>query len=764
MVHLICTIIFSVMMAESRAVAKQALKKLEDQLTCAICLDVFKDPKLLQCFHVYCKDCLQRLVVTDRQGQLSLRCPTCRQSTLLPPATNVSDLQPAFHIHHLFEIQDALEKVKAPKKVLCTKCNKNRPATSYCRDCGKYTCATCTAIHSDWDDFAEHEVVALEQLESKVKQLDSLKKVTLYCSLHKGKELELYCETCEELICHNCTVKKHKDHQYDLVDDTFEKHKAEMVASLDPVENQLGVVVKALEQIEQQSADVNDQRVATKAEIQKIVLQLHEMLEARKTELMGKVDEYADQKVKNLAAQKDEVETVQTQLVSCLSFVRESLRTGSQGEVMKIKKTVMKQIKEMTDNFKPDMLSPCELAYIEFIPSPKLAQACWQFGDVRVNPVSPKKCYATGKGIMVAELGEKVTVVLHTVDDKEKACTKPAETIMSELVSVADETKMACSIKAIEASKYEIGYQPSSRGRHQLHIKVEGEHIKGSPFTVTVKLPVQKLGTPVRVISGLNSPWGVAVNQRGEIIVAESSSHRISIFSRTGERLRSFGSQGSGQGQFSSPRGVAVDDDGNILVAEASNNHSIQKFTSDGTFVAAVDKGTIDISSSFDISIHPDNMRIIVSDFGNNCIQILNSDLTFNSSFGGHGNKGGQTTYPWAVAFDSTGNIYQGGQSSTCVQVFNADGQFLRRFGCQGSGQGELNYPSGIAIDSDDVVYVADYYNDRVSIFTTKGAFLTAFGNKGNGQGQFSTPIGIAVDKDGFVYVCDYHNGRLQVF
>ena len=76
-------------MAESRAVAKQALKKLEDQLTCAICLDAFKDPKLLQCFHVYCKDCLQRLVVQDRQGQLSLRCPTCRQSTLLPPATNV---------------------------------------------------------------------------------------------------------------------------------------------------------------------------------------------------------------------------------------------------------------------------------------------------------------------------------------------------------------------------------------------------------------------------------------------------------------------------------------------------------------------------------------------------------------------------------------------------------------------------------------------------------------------------------------------------
>ena len=113
-------------MAESHSVAKQALKKLEDQLTCAICLNAFKDPKLLQCFHVYYKDCLQRLVVADGQGQLSLRCPTCRQSTLLSPGTSISDLQPAFHIHHLFEIQDALEKVKEPQKVMCGKCKKTK--------------------------------------------------------------------------------------------------------------------------------------------------------------------------------------------------------------------------------------------------------------------------------------------------------------------------------------------------------------------------------------------------------------------------------------------------------------------------------------------------------------------------------------------------------------------------------------------------------------------------------------------------------------
>ena len=487
----------------------------------------------------------------------------------------------------------ALEKVKEPKKVMCGKCTKaQQQATSYCRDCGEFICAMCTTIHSHWDDFAEHEVVALEQLESKVKHLDSLKKVVFYCSLHKGKELELYCETCEELICTHCTVKKHRDHQYDLISNMFEKHKAEMVACLKPVEDQLGIANKALEQIEQCSTIIDEKRVETKTEVKTIFRQLHQMLEAREVELTDKIDEISNQKQKNLAAQKDKVETIQTQLVSCLSFVRESLRTGSQGEVMKIKKTVMKQIKEMTDNFKSNRLSPCETADLKFVPSPKLAQACQEFGEVYARNIFSEKCYATGKGLELAKVDERATAVINIVDDKEKACAASVEAVMCEFVSIANDKTTKCSIKAVEASQFEISYQPTSRGRHQLHIKVEGEHIKGSPFTVTV---IKKLGTPVRVISGLSNPWGVTVNQRGEIIVAESSVHRISIFSPTGEKLQSFSSQGSGQGQFNEPRGVAVDNDGNILVVDGGNKR-IQKFTSDGKLVMVVGKGTIDRS------------------------------------------------------------------------------------------------------------------------------------------------------------------------
>ena len=130
------------------------------------------------------------------------------------------------------------------------------------------------------------------------------------------------------------------------------------------------MISKALEQLSLRSHEVNDQRAAIEASIVQQIQQLIDILQARKVELIGELDQIFHLKMKNLGTQKDELEMVHTQLASCLSFVRDSLGTGSKGEVMKMKKGVMKQIKEMTENFKPDMLPPCESANIKFTPTP----------------------------------------------------------------------------------------------------------------------------------------------------------------------------------------------------------------------------------------------------------------------------------------------------------------------------------------------------------------------------------------------------------
>ena len=273
-------------MATPPTVTEEALRKLEDQLTCGICLDSYTEPKLLQCFHVFCKQCLERLVVRDCQG-LSLNCPSCRRSTLLP-STGVSGLQTAFHLNNLFEVRDAIEKVKQPQKTQCEKCKK-RVATSFCRNCGQFICARCTETHQEWDEFSSHEVITLGQLEGDVAQLFPPKKKVMFCSKHPTKELDLYCETCEELVCRDCTVRIHRDHQYDLVTDAFQKHKDVLVTSLRPVEQQLDTVTKSQQQLDTQCQQITDQREALVGNIHKTIQQLQEALEVRKTEIIGQL-------------------------------------------------------------------------------------------------------------------------------------------------------------------------------------------------------------------------------------------------------------------------------------------------------------------------------------------------------------------------------------------------------------------------------------------------------------------------------------------
>ena len=697
--------------------AEKTLKKVEEELNCSICLDTYSDPKLLQCFHAYCHKCLVKLVVRDQQGQLILTCPICRHDTPVP-ANGVAGLQPAFQINHLLEIMEEHKKAAA-----------DPPASA-------------------------------EKAERDSASLTSRDKVKVCCPEHAGKEVELFCETCGEPVCVKCALKggKHHSHDCEELDKAFERYKVEVTASLEPMEKQVTTITKALAQLDARCAEISDQRAAVEADVHTAFGKLQRILDTRKTELIGQLHHITQRKLKGLAVQRDQLETTLAQLSSCLGFMRESLKTGSQEEVLLMKSSVVKQVKELTTTFPPDMLKPSTEADAIFSALADVATACRNYGQVSAPGLpDPSKCRATGKGIEAAVVGEMSTAVLQAVNFKGQPCEEPIQSSECELVSELSGTRTRGSVERKGRSQYEVNYQPTIKARHQLHVKVEGQHIRGSPFTISAKSPVEKLGTPILTLRGVSEPWGVAINQRGEVIVAEYDGDCVSVFSPSGEKLRTFGTRGSGQGQFKYPRGVAVDDEWNILVADGGD-HRIQKFTPEGHFLTAVGaggKGPLQFYHPTDIVLNAANKKVYVTDSYNHRVQVLNSDLTFCSSFGKHGSGKGQFNSPYGIACDSTGKVYVADRDNHRVQVFTAEGKFLKMFGRRGAGRGELRWPEGVAIDSNDMVYVGEWGNHRVSVFTSEGVFVTLFGSRGEGPGQFKEPCGIAVDNSGVAYVCD---------
>ena len=677
----------------------------------------YTDPKLLQYYHVYCRKCLVKLVVRDQQGQLIVSCPICHHDTPVP-ANGVAGLQPAFQINHLLEIVEKHKKTAAD------------PSAS-------------ANVERDSTSLTPHD------------------KIKVCCPGHGEKEVELYCETCGELICWKCIAKggKHQSHDYEELDKAFERYKVEVTASLEPMEKQLTTINKALAQLDTRCGEISDQKAAIEADIHSTFRKIQVILDSRKTELIGRLHQITQRKLKDLAVQRDQLETTLARVSSCLGFMKGGIKTGSQEEVLSMKTNTSKQVKELTTTFPPDMLKPNTEADMIFSALADIIAACQNYGQVSsLDMPDPSKCFVISKEPKEAGVGETSTAVLQVINFKGRECEESVVSPEIELVSELSATRTRGSIERTGQSQYKISYQPTIKGRHQLHIKVEGQHIRGSPFTLTAKSPVEKLSSP---ILGVTTPFNVAINQRGEAVVSEIEEHCISIFSPNGKKLRSFGTSGSEKGQFHYPRGIAVDGEGNVLVTDSANNR-IQKFTADFQFLTSVGSlgsGHLEFNCPDGIVFNTSNNKVYVTD-KNHRVQVLNSDLTYSSTFGKQGSGKGQFNDPRGIACDSIGKPYVVDSFNQRIQVFTADGKFLRMFGKQGGGKGELNLPNGVAINSNDMVYVCDGYNRRVSLFTCEGMFVTSYGDYG---GEFYWPRGIAVDNSGIVYMCDKDKHCIQL-
>ena len=312
-------------------------------------------------------------------------------------------------------------------------------------------------------------------------------------------------------------------------------------------------------------------------------------------------------------------------------------------------------------------------------------------------------------------------------------------------------------------SQYKVSYTAVSRGQHKLHVQVNDREINGSPFTITVYLDPIQLVRPVRIVTDLNSPYGIAYNSRGEMIVSECDGDRVSIIDNRGKKIRTFGSRGDSPDQMKYPQGIAIDDMDNIYV---SSWHKLQKFTSNGELIKCIgQKGGKEgwkegeFNDPRGVTLH-DN-QVYVCDADNHRIQVFDLNFNFVRSIGSHGKGRGEFDKPYDVKLDTAGNIYVADFKNSRVQVLDNSGHFIRTLGDE--GERNLGYPSGLHI-ADKYVYISDWGGNCIVVYETSAQFVTSFGRFGQNEGEFHWPFCITSCVDGFIHVCDFCNNRVQIF
>ena len=576
--------------------------------------------------------------------------------------------------------------------------------------------------------------------------------------------MEILCETCEELICQLCTVRKHSRHSYDVVSDTYEKHYDTITkSSLQPLNHQVDRLSQCMTSLIDTRKAINEQSQKTKEEVHLIMTELKQVLDETERKLIRDVDIALQHKVIVLDHQIKEVETALGQVREFRDHVEQSLKIGTPQQVLSTKSQMMSHTESVISSVRDKTFQPLEQADIKLVKNDNINEIHKNIGTIKYTAFLPSKVNVSCHPIPLANQESTIGILF----DISPVSFSPS-LISCSLTPPDNGQSIQCSVKeSRQSGQYNIVFTPVTRGLHQLHVRVHDNEIPGSPVNIPVSFPPEKRGTPVKTINGLEKPSGVAVTDDGLLIVSERVGNCITLLDKEGKKIRSFGSYGSKKAQLRFPYGLAVTSNRTILVADR-NNDRIQEFTMEGECLSCVGtygNDSLQFNAPCGIAVNKETQKVYVTDRDNHRVQVLNSDLTFFRMFGSKGNDHGQFNKPVDVDVDNEGFVYVTDSGNNRVQKFTPDGQFVCSFGKKQHQPGHLQCPVGITVN-EDLIYVNDA-RDYITVYNkNRGMYCCRIGLNliKKGSGVAPAVVAVTVNQYGYLFVCCYYDGQIKIF
>ena len=718
---------FCCVMAEGSDTIDKPLDELEKEITCAVCQGHYQQAKLLPCNHYYCGACIEKLAKHTRGKPFD--CPECRKETSLPSG-GVAELQGAFFVERMKDLYGKMAKAEGKVEAVCEQCAGGK-SVAFCRHCVEFICGDCVRSHQKMKAFAGHIVSSLEDLKKGGAKSIPLKEPPPPKCPDHNKSIKIFCFDCNRLICRDCTIIDHSGHNFNFLNKCAPESRKTLRDSLAPLKKVQADIAGAEKTADTEQAKVNTQKNEVCKSIEQSFDKLKALLDQQKAELVKKAGTLAQEKEDALTAQKKGFQVAQTEIQILVELVERNIESTSDQDLMCIRTQLQTKVEEEERRHQQLSLEPTATA------------------DIACNTPSPD---AIPKGLG-AVFNQPTPVLLENSND---TCDFGAELQVSLFAPAATLADISTCVKCVANPSsslqgdvvqkgvgiYNITLTPQVRGRHDLIVKVKDKEIAGSPFRVFVKIPPTALGQPVCTIGGLREPWGIAINNKQQLVVAESGGRRVTIMERDGKRVQSIECE-----KFSSPRGVATGPDGAVYVTDV-NAHCLFKFDAKGRLLKTV---LNELQSPYFIKIIQNQLFVV--DGVNSLVKIYDMDCNSVGTI--------QTTEcprPWDIALGPDG-LYMASDKKISVYACAPNGNLIRHLNFQPSSL-KLSVFWGICFDGSGHIIATDYASG-VYAFKPSGEYVTSFGLVSSGVIQH--PAGVAVDEDGFVYVCGFTSSSNSV-
>ena len=561
------------------------------------------------------------------------------------------------------------------------------------------------------------------------------------CQDH-GIELKLYCLECGLLLCPECALHHHGDHPYDYVTsvapmymESVKQQFDTLIKIKDSSESHVRKIESSKRYLLQSSASVTDT-------VNQCFDEMARHIEDRRKAILDELTSIVQQQVE-LYQRQESILVSNISQIEELKYKWDRVRepsSGNKGAVVLLAELVP-QLKQKAGKMLPPTLDSCET--INIVPEMKkvgeMKTLCEYIKINFIRQADSSTAHALVQNLPATmELGKRLSFSISARGNNFKGAN-----IRAFVQALADNS---CTPLCV-SKDLNIILTPVVRGRHELTVEVNGEHVTGSPFSLFVTVPMEQLHNPVRDIGGLTAPYALAFNSKGNMVVAHSHPHgRISVCCKQGRRALEVRLR-----TLCSPSGVAVDEQDDIYVSEGKN-HCVMKFHGgDGAHVKTIGR----YGSGLGEFNTPQGLKVIegqlyVCDMGNSRVQIFSKQLEFVKFF-----KVGKGITDIACSKQS-GRFYLSGKN---VEVLDRDHAYL--FSIY-----DMNSISVCFNEKQNTLCLADCHRNCLCVINLDtdqvvNRFLSTEDCRGVNRKR---PYGTAIDEDGYIYVCDTTNGRILVF
>ena len=737
---------------------------LREEVSCAVCSDIFKDPRHLPCLHSFCLHCLKHWYHSSG-GANAIRCPKCQAFGRIPASGDLNDLPTSFYLNGLIDVLHIKECDST--QVTCSNCDKKSSDSSYCFQCCMFYCEQCLIGHNMMRSHKDHRVLAVKEFQDK--DYEDVLKRPAFCPRqgHQKEELKFFCKTCENAVCQTCVTLEHGGHALKLIEEEAENQKIEMTAMIQRQRDNLQAKMEVVAQLDEDCAKLIQQEEKVKRDVETFAERLIEKIQAKKQNIIAKVENETKTSLESLTKKKTKIQQEIKTIESSVEKADKCLTRSTKAEVVQLKQS-LHSIFDGIVQIDPTVCDIEALPALVFVENQKMLDIAngEEIGFLETqHRTKASESIAEGNGLKEGTVGREAQFNLITKNANRRQCYNKRDRVT---VEMTDDQGRECVTKVRVDDKktgsYHISYFPRVQGRYKFSIKVNGEHVRGSPFTVLVKpfqfKPVLTFGECGSANGMFQRPSGIAVSNRDEIAVADQGNCRVQFFNSNGDFIRSFGRPDNSRVDFYSLFGIAYDKDGNIFAVN-TNNSRIEIVSGEGRYMGVFDaKGSRDSQLFYPWGLSLDtNGNIIVADAAHKVIKIFSPQGNFIREIGGPGSF----SYPvHCVQYDGYFIVSDSGDHS--IKVFDEEGVYKYKFGKQGEGDGEFNKPRFLSVTKSGHLLVSDQYNHRIQVFDLNGTFVGKFGTKGSKLGEFNEPFSVAVLSNNQIVVSEVGNNRIQIF